>query len=133
VPQAQYVPSGPPPLDGVLITCMRMSPEARQHGVGSLLLREAFRDLALRGERSVLAYGTTRTDSIDDCPVLGAQFLVRNGFVVVRSHPQLPLLRADLRTLVSWQANLDALLESLRVPARVPRSAPAIYVGVRTE
>jgi len=133
VPQAQFMPAGPPLPDSVLITCMRMSPEARRHGVGGVLLREAFRDLAMRGERSVQAYGTTRAGDIDDRPAIGMQFLLRNGFTVVRPHPEMPLLKVDLKTMVSWQGNLDSILDSLRIPMRVPRRAPAICSGEERE
>jgi hypothetical protein len=40
-------------------------------------------------------------------------------------------MRLDLRSLVVWQDNLEAVLESLRFPLRVPRRAPASWMSGR--
>ncbi len=85
--------------------------------------RAAFRDLAAResGRQDVRArarYG------LRDAPMVGVEFLLRNGFTVVRPHPEVPLLKLDLKSLVSWSDNLEAVLESLRIPVRVPKRAP---------
>lgn len=129
VPQARFLPSGPPLSDAVLITCLHMVPEARQHGVGGVLLREAMRDLAARGERCVQAYATTRQGDISDQPVVGSRFLERYGFTVVRPHPEVPLMTVDLRSVVSWQENLETILASLLIP--LPRRVPALCRGRR--
>lgn len=125
LPQALHMPSGPPLEDAPLIACMHLAPEARRHGLGGVLLRAALRDLAGRGERTVQAYAlATRTD-YETAPMVGVEFLVRNGFTVVRPHPEVPLLRLDLKSLVSWADNLESVLDSLRIPVRVPKRAPA--------
>ena len=63
--------------------------------------------------------------SLRNQPLVGVEFLLRNGFVVATPHPEVPLLRLDLKSLVSWSDNLEAVLESLRIPLRVPSRAPA--------
>lgn len=125
MPQARHMPVGPPDGDAPLITCMHIDPDTRRTGVGGLLLRAAMRDLAQRGERTVQAYATTRRSDMSRVPVVGVEFLVRNGFTVARPHPEVPLLRVDLKALVSWAENLETVLESLRLPVRVPRREPA--------
>ncbi len=124
MPQARHLPSGPPDGDVPLITCMHIEPDARRTGVGGLLLRAAMRDLAQRGERTVQAYATTLRDDMSPIPVVGVEFLLRNGFTVASPPHEVPLLRVDLKSLVSWTENLEAVLESLRLPARAPRRKP---------
>ncbi|MDY0340925.1 MAG: GNAT family N-acetyltransferase [Coriobacteriia bacterium] len=124
MPQARHLPSGPPDSDAPLITCMHVEAEARRKGVGGLLLRAAMRDLAQRGERSVQAYATTFRGDMSSMPVVGVEFLLRNGFTVAHPHPQVPLLRVDLKSLVPWTENLEAVLESLRLPVRAPSRKP---------
>jgi len=124
LPQARHMPSGPPEESAAIIACMHIAPEARRRGLGGVLLREAMRDLAQRGERSVQAYATADGGEFEGVPFIGVEFLLRNGFTVVRPHPEVPLLRVDLKTLVSWTENLEAVLDSLRLPMRVPKRAP---------
>ncbi len=59
--------------------------------------------------------------------MLSLAFLLENGFTIVRPDPRYPLLRLDLKSLVLWQDNLEAVLESLRFPMRVPNRAPASW------
>lgn len=124
-PQAQHMAAGPPDPEVVLIACMHIAPEARRRGLGGLLLREAMRDLAARSERAVQAYATADRADFELVPMMGVDFLLRNGFTVSRPHPAVPLLRVDLKTLVSWSDNLETLLDALRIPLAAPRRAPA--------
>lgn len=124
-PQAQQMPSGPPLPDAPLITCLHIDPSARRHGLGSVLLREALRDLASRNEKTVQAYALAHRMDLDIAPLVGVEFLLRSGFTVVKPHPEVPLLKLDLKSLVSWADNLEAVLDSLRLPVRVPKRTPA--------
>ncbi len=124
VPQARLMPAGPPDPDAVLIACMHIAPDARQRGLGKVLLQAALRDLTNRDERTVQAYATTQHVDYALSPVIGVEFLLRMGFTVARPHPELPLMQLDLRSLATWTENLEAVLESLRLPLRVPRGAP---------
>lgn len=129
LPQAMNMPAGPP-LEGVpVITCVHIAAEARRHGLGGVLLRAALKDLAGRGERTVQAYALARTADYETAPMVGVEFLLRNGFTVARPHPEVPLLRLDLKSLVSWSDNLESVLDSLRIPVRVPKRAPATFVS----
>jgi len=124
VPQARVMPAGRPDPGAVLIMCMHIEPNARQRGLGKVLLQAALRDLTMRGERTVQAYATAVRGDYALSPVVGVEFLLRMGFTVARPHPTLPLMQLDLRLLASWTENLEAVLESLRLPLRVPRGAP---------
>jgi ribosomal protein S18 acetylase RimI-like enzyme len=128
-PQAQTFTAAP--LDGSvpLISCLHIASDARHHGLGTVLLRACLRDLVGRGERRVEAFGFAEQAAvIDDMPMLGMQFLLRNGFTVSRPDPLYPLMRLDLKSLIVWQDNLEAVLESLRFPLRVPSRAPASWM-----
>lgn len=131
LPQALRLPSGPP-IEGVpVLACMHVAPEARRRGLGGVLLRAALRDLTVRGERSVQAYALAGRTGFDNSPLVGVEFLLRNGFVVATPHPEVPLLKLDLKSLVSWSDNLEAVLDSLRIPIRVPKRAPATLANGR--
>jgi ribosomal protein S18 acetylase RimI-like enzyme len=126
-PQASTFPSAPEDPAVPLITCLHISTDARHHGLGTVLLRACLRDLVARGERRVEAFAFAQPAQVDDMPMLGMPFLLRNGFVVSRPSTAYPLMRLDLKSLVVWQDNLEAVLESLRFPLRVPRRAPASW------
>jgi ribosomal protein S18 acetylase RimI-like enzyme len=128
-PQARAFAASPEDPTVPLIACLHISADARHHGLGTVLLRACLRDLVVRGERRVEAFGIVKPDAdLEYQPMLGVPFLLRNGFVVSRPDPLYPLMRLDLRSLVLWQDNLEAVLESLRFPLRVPRQAPASWM-----
>lgn len=125
-PQAATFPSAP--LDGrvPLIACLHVAPDARHHGLGRVLLLAALRDLVLRGEKRVEAFGyAPPMVDIDRTPALGIQFLLRHGFTVSRPDPTFPLLQLELRSLAVITDNVEGMLESLRLPLTVPTRAPA--------
>jgi len=128
-PQSQTFLSAPSDPAVPLISCLHVSPDARHHGLGTVLLRACLRDLMGRGERRVEAFAHALPDAVSsDAPMLGMPFLVRNGFTVSQPDPLYPLMKLDLRSLVIWQDNLDAVLESLRFPLRVPKRVPASWM-----
>lgn len=124
VPQAQNMPAGPPDPSAVLVCCMHIVPEARQRGLGKVLFQAALRDLVQRGERVVQAYGAVGPVDYATSPVVGVDFLVRMGFSPLRPHPEVPLMQLELKSLATWTENLEAALEALRIPLRVPERRP---------
>jgi ribosomal protein S18 acetylase RimI-like enzyme len=130
-PQARNFAAGPPEDDAVLLACIHVRDEARSRGLGSLLLRAALRDLVVRGEKSVQSFACTSRTGLHEQPVMGVEFLLRNGFNVVRPHPVYPLLRLDLRSLATWTENLEVVLESLRIPVRQPGRVPTPTVNMK--
>lgn len=131
-PQAQTFASRPENGDVPLIACLHISANARHHGLGSVLLRAVLRDLTLRGEKRVEAFACVQKPAVlDESPVLGLEFLLRNGFTVANPHPKYPLLRLDLRRLALLTENLEAVLDSLKFPVRAPKRAPATWMDGR--
>lgn len=129
-PQTAQFPAAPPSNDAVFITCLHVSDEVRHRGLGKLLLHAALRDLFLRGERAVEAYGTPGSGI--DLPVISLDFLVGQGFVVERPHAQLPLMRLNLKSLAALTENIEAVLQGLQLPLRVHNGATAPYIRSET-
>jgi N-acetylglutamate synthase-like GNAT family acetyltransferase len=108
-----------------MIACIHIRDDARRHGLGQLLLHATLRDLTIRGEKVVYAYATPGRGDVTYRPLIGVDFLIRHGFTVASAHPQYPLLKLDLRSIVSITENLEAVLQSLRLPVRRPQSMPS--------
>ena len=124
-PQAFTFPSAPDDPRVPLIACIHVEPDAQRHGVGKVLLHAALRDLALRGERLVQAFGYAGSEtSLEEAPAVSVEFLTKQGFSVTRPDPLYPLMQLELRSLAVFTENLEAVLESLRLPLRSPRQAP---------
>ena len=124
-PQAFTFASGPDDPRVPLIACIHVEPESLRHGVGKVLLQAALRDLALRGERTVQAFGYTGPEiSADEGPIIEMEFLAKQGFSVVKPDPLYPLMQLELRSLAMITENLETVLETLRLPLRSPRQAP---------
>ena len=131
-PQAATFAAHPLDQSVPLLACLHIAPEARHRGLGSVLLRAALRDLAGRGERRVEAFAAAQKAAVlDESPVLGLEFLLRNGFTVSRPDPEYPLLKLDVRSLALFTENLESVLESLKFPLRVPKRAPASWMNGR--
>ncbi len=130
-PQVQWFAAGRPSDDAVLIACMHIRSEARQKGLGKVLYQAALRDLVSRGEKAVEAYAIAGPVDYAVAPTVGVDFLLRMGFTVARPHPELPLLRLELKSLAVWTENLEAVLESLRIPLGAPQRVPAPYIKPR--
>lgn len=124
-PQTANLPAGVPDDDAVLLTCLHVDPEARHLGLGKVLLHAALRDLTSRGERVVEAYAAHHPVNVKELPVVSVPFLLRQGFTVARPHAELPLLRLELKSLAAWTENLEAVLESLKLPLPLRNNLPA--------
>lgn len=126
LPQANHFPAGVPNGGAApMLACIHIRDDAKRHGLGRLLLHAALRDLTLRGERTVYAYAAAGHGDVTYRPVIGVEFLMRHGFTVSNAHPEYPLLKIDLRSLVSIAENLDAVFQSLRIPIRQPQVVPS--------
>lgn len=131
-PQAATFASRPLDPDVPLIACLHVAPEARHHGLGSVLLRAAMRDLGMRGERRIEAFAAAKKPAaIEESPVMSIDFLLRNGFTVSRPDPDFPLMMLELKSLAVITENLEAVFDSLRFPLRIPKRAPASWMKGR--
>lgn len=128
-PQVVSMPTGVPDDDAVLIACLHVRADARDTGLGKVLLQAALRDLVVRGERAVEAYAASESVDRERTPLMTVEFLLRHGFTVVRPHPIYPLMRLELRSLAAWTDNLEAVLEALQLPRRVGERVPAPLVN----
>ena len=125
LPQANHFPAGVPEGGRApMLACIHIRDDARCHGLGRVLLHAALRDLTLRGERMVYAYAAAGPGDVTFRPVIGVEFLMRHGFTVSRAHPEYPLLKVDLRSLVTIAENLEDVFQSLRIPIRRPQGVP---------
>jgi len=123
------MPSGVPDDDAILIACLHVEAEARNSGIGKVLLQAALRDLVSRGEKVVEAYAATDAVDRSRTPLMTIEFLLRQGFAVARPHPVYPLMRLELKSLVSWTDNFEAVLEALQSPRRLKERVPAPLVN----
>ncbi len=131
-PQAITFPARPNDPSVPLIACLHIAPEARHRGLGGVLIRAALRDLAQRGERRVEAFGAAQAlVAPDESPMIGLDFLLRIGFTVSNPDPRYPLLRLDLRSLVTLTDNIETVYESLKLPRMAPKRAPATWMNGR--
>lgn len=131
LPQAGFFPTGAPEDSSVLLACIHIRDDARSRGLGQVLLHAALRDLVMRGERTVYCIAAEERGDVTYRPLIGVEFLIRNGFVVHRPDPQYPLLKLDLRTLARLAEPLEAVLQTLRFPLRAPKGAPSPSIRPR--
>lgn len=116
VPRGLAFPTSPVSGDAVLLMTARVLPEFGGGGLGRMLVQTAAKDLTRRGVRAIEAFG--RAGPVEEgknaptC-VVPADFLLAVGFKTVRPHHRFPRLRLDLRTAVSWRADVEVALERL--------------------
>lgn len=123
-PQASTFASHPTNPDAALLTCLHVREDAREQHMGRLLVQAALKDLKSRGERSVQSFACVPPHDIRLMPMIGIDYLLSQGFTVVRPDPSFPLMQIDLRSLAALAENFETVLESLRVPLRAPVRVP---------
>jgi hypothetical protein len=134
VPRSLAFPTSPVSGDAVLLMTARVLPEFAEGGLARILVQTVAKDLTRRGVRAIEAFGRVDGASADvgrpradrrgdgrredgqripaHC-VVPADFLLAVGFKTVRPHHRFPRLRLDLRTAVSWRADVEVALERL--------------------
>lgn len=128
-PRATTMPSGAPDSDAVLIACLHVMADVRDVGLGKVLLQAALRDLVSRKEKVVEAYADASTADRERTPLMSLEFLQHQGFRVARPHPLYPLMRLELKSLVSWAENLEAVLDAIKLPRSLGERVPAPLVN----
>lgn len=157
VPRSAAFPTSPVSADAVLLTGMRVLPEFAGSGIGRLLIQAVAHDLTGRGVKALESFGDARDpdavaprlgavgdaaaqppgpagdpsgdDSYPAC-VTPARFLQSVGFKTVQPHPRWPRLRLELRSAMTWKADVEAALERLLetvviTPSQVESLRPA--------
>jgi GNAT superfamily N-acetyltransferase len=126
VPGASQLPTAPVSPDAVLLVQARVHAAHRGGGLGRVLVQAMAKDLVKRGGiRAVEAFGEVagRRAETPSC-VLPADYLLGVGFRTHRSHPRYPRMRMDLRSVLTWRAELEAAFDRLVAPVR--HRAPAV-------
>lgn len=120
VPRSRAFPTSPVSGDAVLLMTAGIVAEFAGGGLGRMLVQTAAKDLTRRGVRAIEAFGLANASADPGVPiggrggcVLPADFLLAVGFKTVRPHHRFPRLRLDLRTAVSWRADVEVALERL--------------------
>ena len=98
--------------DAALLMTARILPEFAASGLGRVLIQSVVKDLlSRRGIRAIEAFADAMGH--EHTCVIPAQFLTAVGFKTVHPHPRYPRLRLDLRSVVTWRAEVEVALERL--------------------
>jgi GNAT superfamily N-acetyltransferase len=129
VPRSSAFPTSPPSADAVLLTGFYLLPEFRGGGLGRMLVQAVAKDLTRRGVRAIEAFGDAspsevESDAMGHTCVVPADFLTAVGFKTVRPHPKWPRLRLELRSAISWKADVEAALERLLGQVTISTAEP---------
>lgn len=122
LPRTMYFRAAPPSVDAVFLSCLFVVPEVRGRGLGRVLLRAIERDLYKRKFKAIETFASKYLAEKPPGPI---EFYLKNGFYILRDDEEFPLLRLDFKSLVFWQENLEAALESLKVPTKADIPVPS--------
>jgi GNAT superfamily N-acetyltransferase len=111
VPRSAVFPTSPVSPDAVQLITAYLLPEFQGQGLGRVMVQTVAKDLIRRGFRAVEAFGDARWEG-PSC-VLPAEHLLSVGFKTVRPHPRHPRLRLELRSTVTWRADVERALDQL--------------------
>lgn len=121
VPRSGAFATSPPAADAVLLAALRVDATYRGAGLGRVLVQGVAREVATRGLRAIEAFGHTGLALPGGRCLIPAEFLQAVGFKTVRPHPLTPRLRLDLRSTITWRADVEQAIDRLRGSVRVPR------------
>ncbi|MBB1255371.1 GNAT family N-acetyltransferase [Streptomyces sp. OF3] len=111
VPRSELFPTSPVSADAAQLVTARLLPLFRGQGLGRVLVQTVAKDLLRRDFKAVEAFTDAREDG-RSC-LLPAEYLRAVGFKTVRQHPRFPRLRLELRSTVSWKADMERALDQL--------------------
>lgn len=120
-PQMRHYRFGPVSSDAVFLSCLYVPPQYQGRGLGKLLLSAVLKDLSKRGCRAVETI-TRRAPARN--PSGWTEFYLTNGWQITKDSGSMVLLRVDIKSIVTWQENLETILESLYIPMKAPIKAP---------
>lgn len=126
VPRSGAFPTSPVSADAVQLMTGWILPGFQNQGLGRMMMQAVAKDLLGRGFRAVEAFGTARWK--EPACLLPADHLLAVGFEIVRPHPAVPRLRLELKTSVSWRADMELALDRL---LGGPRPATAMGPSLR--
>jgi GNAT superfamily N-acetyltransferase len=124
-PGSASLPTFPISEDAVQLATAEVFEEHRGGGLGRVLMQTMVKDLLQRDLRAVEAFGVYGRPT-EGCP-LPVEFLQRVGFKTHRSHPRYPRMRLEMKSVLTWRAEMEAALAKLLVAVRPGRTAPAAH------
>lgn len=130
MPQAAAFPTSPISPDAVLLSTLHVLPAYAGGGLGKALVQGVAKQVLRRpGVKAIEAFADTRWDG--PACLVPAGYLEAIGFQTIRAHHRYPRLRLDLRTALTWRAEVEVALERLRGavrPETSPRPVPTATV-----
>lgn len=127
LPRAAAFPTSPISQDAVLLSTLHVLPAYAGAGLGKALVQGIAKQVLRRpGVKAIEAFGDTQWERA--ACLVPADYLEAIGFQTIRAHRRYPRLRLDLRTALSWRAEVEGALERLREavrPETSPRPVPA--------
>ena len=118
--------------DAVLLMTARILPEYAASGLGRVLVQSVVKDLmARRGVKAIEAFADAHGH--EHTCVIPAHFLTAVGFKTIHPHPRYPRLRLDLRSVLTWRAEVEVALERLVGAIRPEKKRGPVGVAPRID
>lgn len=117
-PKSYCFEAGAASADAVFLPCLYVMSEVRGRGLGKLLLQAIEKDLFRQNYKAIETIADKKHRK--DNPPGPIDFFHANGFYIARDNRRYPLMRLDLKSIVTWQDNLEAILNSLTLPGFRP-------------
>ncbi|MBW1601763.1 GNAT family N-acetyltransferase [Streptomyces sp. JJ66] len=111
VARSTAFPTGPVSPDAVQLMTASLLPEYQGQGLGRVMVQTVAKDVLRRNFKAIEAIADARWRE-PGC-LLPAEHLRAVGFKTVRAHPRYPRLRLDLRSTLSWKADVERALDQL--------------------
>lgn len=114
----------PPDFESIFLGCIYVISEYRGMSVAKRLLVEIEKDLIKEKVKSIESISKRLNDDIDEeeyenSPLIPFKFLIKNGFYLKKNDPLFPLLRLDLKSIVSDFAESKTLLGKMALEKEV--------------
>lgn len=114
----------PPDFESIFLGCIYVISEYRGMNVAKRLLIEIEKDLIKEKVKSIESISKRLNDDIDEeeyenSPLIPFKFLIKNGFYLKKNDPLFPLLRLDLKSIVSDFAESKTLLGKVALEKEV--------------
>ncbi|GAA1921800.1 GNAT family N-acetyltransferase [Streptomyces sodiiphilus] len=123
IPRSAVFPTSPVAPDAVQLMTAWISPDYRGQGLGRVIVQTVAKDLMLRGFRAIEVFADARGQ--EAACLLPAGHLLAVGFKTVRNHPVNPRMRLELRSVLSWKADVEHALDRLLGAAQQPSLRPS--------
>lgn len=117
--------------DAVLLMTARILPQYAASGLGRVLIQSVVKDLlSRRGVKAIEAFADAQGH--EHTCVIPAEFLAAVGFKTVHPHPRYPRLRLDLRSVLTWRAEVEVALERIVGAIRPEKKHTPVGVAHRS-